>query len=105
MIEHRKELRERVEERQRLLQEELKASEKAGHPSERISAIQNELTIAKDSTGAGWEKMTEVSAERLCKWLAETLRLLPHLQPVGVAAPIPPAPVELMAKEVNPDQN
>ena len=63
MIEHRKELRSKVERQQILLQQALVVSEKEGHPAERISALTTQLTVVSDSVGGGWEKMTVGAAE------------------------------------------
>ena len=76
MIEHRKELRKKVEHQQQLLQQALKVSEAEGHPAERISALTTELTVVSDSVGGGWEKMTDSTAERLTDWLETTARYL-----------------------------
>ena len=77
MIQYRKQLREKVELRQKQLEETLKVSETSGHTPERLSALQTQLAAAKDALGAGWEKMTDTSAQRLTKWLDSTISLIP----------------------------
>jgi hypothetical protein len=76
MIEHRKELRKKIEHREQLLQAALKVSEAQGHPAERLNALTTELTVVSDSVGGGWEKMTDSTAERLTDWLETTERYL-----------------------------
>ena len=93
MIEHRKELRHKVELRQRLLQQALRASESAGHPSERISGLNTELNVVADSLGGGWENMTDITAERLSIWLETTATLLPNEKPKGISKPLPLSPL------------
>lgn len=101
MIEHRKELREKVEERQKRLQVALKESEHAGHPAERISGLRTELSVVADSLGGGWEKMTDVTAEQLSKWLEATRNLVPEAKPIGRHLADPPQPHDAMVDEVS----
>jgi hypothetical protein len=76
MIEHRKELRKKVEQRAQLLQAALKVSESEGHPAGRLNALTTELTVVSDSVGGGWERMSDSTAERLTEWLETTTRYL-----------------------------
>ncbi len=101
MIEHRKELRQKVEHQQIELQKALKASEKAGHPADRISALNTELSVVSDSLTGGWENMTDSTAARLSAWLEATRNLVPNDKPEGVSAPIPPQPADPLVQEVS----
>ena len=100
MIEHRKELREKVEIQQKVLEEALKVSEAAGHPADRISALNTELSVVADSLTGGWDTMSDVTAERLSKWLEYTRHLGSAEKPNGVMKPNPPQPADAQVQEV-----
>ena len=95
MIEQRKELRDKVEQRQKLLQQALKVSEAAGHPADRITALSTELSVAADSLTGGWDNMTDTTAERLSAWLTATQNLVEDGEPKGVSPPNPPEPAHV----------
>lgn len=74
--EPRKELREKVEARQKRLEEALKTSEADGTQTERIAALSTQLAVAADALGGGWPHMTDVTALRLTGWLEASRALV-----------------------------
>ena len=78
MIAHRKELRQKVEQQQRVLEQALLESQAKGHPAARIDALNTELRVASDSLTGGWENMSDSTADRLTGWLESTRSLVPN---------------------------
>jgi hypothetical protein len=89
---HRSELREKVEGRQKLLEEALRVSEADATQTARISALSTQLQVLSDSVGGGWEHMTDVTAERLTGWLESTRTLLQGGNPERASLVVPPQP-------------
>ena len=80
MHEHRGQLKERVCERRRQLQEAFTLATLDG-PSERRTALEVALRLVDDAMQGGWDRVSEVGAAELSQWLEETRFL--------VASPVP----------------
>jgi hypothetical protein len=73
---NRVELRAKVEQRQKELEQALTATEGQGHPDERINGLKAELRVAADAVQGGWDKVSEVGAEALSRWLETTKEMV-----------------------------
>ena len=83
-MENRAELRTKVEQRQKDLKLALGVTEGQGHPAERINGIKAELRVASDALQGGWDKVSEVGAAELSKWLESTKDMV--IQPKAASA-------------------
>ena len=99
MIEHRAELRSKIEKRQQQLTAALKGAESKSLPETHVQALGNELRVSQDALTGGWEKMSEVTAAQLTRWLEQTNNLVAgEVNPANKAATIDHARVAVIKK-------
>lgn len=72
----RQELRTKVEKRQQELKSALKGAEQKHLPEGHTLALNNELQACEDAISGGWDKMAEVTAAQLTRWLDQTATLV-----------------------------
>lgn len=72
MQNHRSELRNKVEKRQQQLNRALKNAEGKKLPEAHVIALTTELRSCEDALTGGWDKMPDVVASQLARWLEQT---------------------------------
>ena len=72
MQNHRSELRTKVEKRQQQLNRALKNAEGKKLPEAHVIALTTELRSCEDALTGGWDKMPDVVASQLARWLEQT---------------------------------